>query len=80
MLTKSKPSKMINRLKAKEPVEDATEVEPTGVLYVGHLPYGFVEEGLKEYFGQYGEVVNVKLGRSKKVKKKIRKLGGDRKR
>jgi RNA recognition motif-containing protein len=39
-----------------------------GVIYVGHLPYGFVEEGLKEYFGQYGEVKDVKLGRSKKVK------------
>jgi hypothetical protein len=33
------------------------------------LPHGFVEEGLKEYFNQYGKVTNVKLGRSKKVKK-----------
>jgi nucleolar protein 15 len=67
MLNKSKPSKMINRLKTKETVEAETESDPTGVIYVGHLPYGFVEEGLKEYFGQYGEVKDVKLGRSKKV-------------
>lgn len=39
----------------------------TGVLYVGHLPYGFVEDGLKEYFSQYGEVLRVKLMRSKKT-------------
>lgn len=39
----------------------------TGLIYVGHLPYGFVEEGLKEYFEQYGDVLRVKLMRSKKT-------------
>jgi nucleolar protein 15 len=40
--------------------------EQTGVIYVGHLPYGFVEDGLKEFFTQYGDVSKVKLMRSKK--------------
>jgi len=38
-----------------------------GIIYVGHLPYGFVEEGLKEYFTQFGDVLGVKLFRSKHV-------------
>lgn len=47
---------------------DSKEEEPkTGLVYVGHLPYGFVEEGLKDYFQQYGSVLRVKLMRSKKT-------------
>lgn len=46
--------------------EAADPQEQTGLIYVGHLPYGFVEEGLKEYFTQYGDVTKVKLMRSKK--------------
>ena len=36
-------------------------------MYIGHLPYGFVEEGIKEYFTQFGEVQGVKLFRSTKT-------------
>lgn len=43
------------------------EKSETGLVYVGHLPYGFVEEGLKQYFEQYGDVLRVKLMRSKKT-------------
>ena len=43
------------------------EARDTGLIYVGHLPYGFVEEGLREYFTQYGDVLRVKLMRSKKT-------------
>lgn len=35
------------------------------VIYLGHLPYGFQEDQLKAYFSQYGEVLAVKLARSK---------------
>lgn len=38
-----------------------------GTVYIGHLPYGFVEEGIKKFFEQYGTVTNVKVARSKKV-------------
>lgn len=38
-----------------------------GLLYVGHLPYGFMEDGLRDYFSQYGDVLRVKLMRSKKT-------------
>lgn len=38
-----------------------------GVVYVGHLPHGFLEEELKSYFSQYGDVLGVKVARSKKT-------------
>jgi len=38
-----------------------------GVIYVAHLPYGFVEDGIKSFFSQYGEVKNVALARSSKT-------------
>jgi nucleolar protein 15 len=34
---------------------------------VGHLPHGFLEEQLKSYFSQYGDVLGVKVARSKKT-------------
>lgn len=37
------------------------------VVYIGHLPHGFLEEQLKSYFTQYGEVLAVKVARSKKT-------------
>ena len=36
-----------DRLKLKE--EDQ-ENDERGVIYIGHLPHGFVEDGLREYF------------------------------
>lgn len=35
------------------------------MVYIGHLPHGFYEEQLKSYFTQYGEVLAVKVARSK---------------
>ena len=36
-------------------------------MYLGHLPHGFYENQLKEYFTQYGDVLGVKVARSKKT-------------
>ncbi|XP_044762574.1 MKI67 FHA domain-interacting nucleolar phosphoprotein-like [Coccinella septempunctata] len=36
-----------------------------GLIYVGHIPHGFYEEEMKEYFSQFGRVTNVKVCRSK---------------
>lgn len=38
-----------DRLKIKE-TDNEVEAEDRGVVYVGHLPHGFIEDGLKEYF------------------------------
>lgn len=37
------------------------------VIYIGHIPHGFFEEEMRDYFGQYGEVKHVKVSRSKKT-------------
>ncbi|KAI7838449.1 hypothetical protein COHA_007712 [Chlorella ohadii] len=36
------------------------------VVYLGHLPHGFYEKQLKEYFSQFGKVTKVRLSRNKK--------------
>ena len=41
-----------------------------GVIYVGHLPHGFYEAQLKDYFSQFGTVTKVHVSRNKKVKDK----------
>eukprot|EP00032_Breviata_anathema_P001512 JZ553049.1.p2 GENE.JZ553049.1~~JZ553049.1.p2 ORF type:complete len:201 (+),score=40.89 JZ553049.1:75-605(+) len=41
--------------------------EPTNTIYIGHLPYGFFEKEITEYFSQFGKVVNVRVSRNKKT-------------
>lgn len=43
------------------------EKEPVGTIYIGHLPHGFYEKELREYFSQFGIVNKVRLARSKKT-------------
>jgi nucleolar protein 15 len=51
-----------------EPIADNKKTWPSdAVVYIGHLPHGFYEDELKKYFGQYGEVLAVKVARSKKT-------------
>lgn len=38
------------------------------MIYVGHIPYGFFETQMKAYFSQFGEVLNIRLSRNKKVR------------
>lgn len=38
-----------------------------GVLYVGHLPKGFNETELKNFFTQFGEVTKLRVSRSVKT-------------
>ena len=35
-----------------------------GVIYIGHIPVGFEEKQMKEYFSQFGNVTRMKLSRS----------------
>lgn len=38
-----------------------------GIVYVGHIPHGFYEEQMKQYFKQFGNVTRVRVARSKRV-------------
>jgi len=37
-----------------------------GTLYIGHIPHGFYEQQMRDYFTQFGTVLKVRLARSKK--------------
>lgn len=39
----------------------------SNVIYLGHIPAGFFEKEMKQFFTQYGKVEKVKLFRSKKT-------------
>ena len=65
-IKKQKVSKRSKRLdKLGENIE--VEEKEKGVLYVGHLPYGFEETGLRKFFEQFGTIKRLKMSRSKKV-------------
>ncbi|XP_050293878.1 uncharacterized protein LOC126734341 [Anthonomus grandis grandis] len=36
-----------------------------GLVYIGHIPHGFYEKQMKNYFKQFGKVTNVKVCRSR---------------
>merc|ERR1711936_1153011 len=38
-----------------------------GVIYISHIPHGIYEKQMREFFGQFGTVTNLRLGRSKKT-------------
>jgi len=38
-----------------------------GVIYISHIPHGFYEKQMREFFTQFGTVTNLRLGRSKKT-------------
>merc|ERR1712228_1052109 len=40
--------------------------EPRGVIYLGHLPKGFFEPQMRQFFSQFGNITRLRLSRSKK--------------
>ncbi|XP_011212567.2 MKI67 FHA domain-interacting nucleolar phosphoprotein [Bactrocera dorsalis] len=38
-----------------------------GIVFIKHLPHGFFEEQLKNYFEQFGKVTRLRLGRSRRT-------------
>merc|ERR1712218_47649 len=40
-----------------------------GVVYISHIPHGFYERQMRQFFEQFGAVTNLRLGRSKKTGK-----------
>lgn len=46
----------------------ARNTSPTDTIYLGHIPKGFGETEMRKFFSQFGDVVKLKLFRSKKTK------------
>ncbi|OUM63657.1 hypothetical protein PIROE2DRAFT_43237, partial [Piromyces sp. E2] len=40
-----------------------------GVIFLSHIPHGFYEKQMKEYFTQFGDVTRLRLSRNKKTGK-----------
>ena len=53
--------------KDEEAHEELPPPRERGVIYLGHIPYGFFEDEMRSYFSQFGTVTRLKLYRSMKV-------------
>ncbi|XP_059062409.1 MKI67 FHA domain-interacting nucleolar phosphoprotein [Achroia grisella] len=57
-------------IKSKKPRFDKIKkkkVSNKGLVYLGHIPHGFYEHEMTEYFKQFGQVTNVRVIRSKRT-------------
>eukprot|EP01041_Mallomonas_annulata_P002330 gene2330-4534_t len=57
-----KPSKGTSLVKKSE-----ATIDDSAVVYIGHIPHGFYEKQMRRFFSQFGDVVKLKLYRSKKT-------------
>ena len=55
-----------NKAGVSETNDSAGETE-RGVIYIGHLPFGFFEDQMKAFFSQFGEVTRLRISRNPKV-------------
>ncbi|KAL4120500.1 hypothetical protein QTP88_013182 [Uroleucon formosanum] len=56
--------------KTEPPIEKAPKASnDRGVVYLGHVPHGFYENEMKQYFAQFGDVTNINIPKSKKTGK-----------
>uniref|UniRef100_A0A1A9UNV4 RRM domain-containing protein n=1 Tax=Glossina austeni TaxID=7395 RepID=A0A1A9UNV4_GLOAU len=53
--------KLKKRKRASKPIKNR------GVVFVKHLPHGFFEEQMRNYFSQFGDVTRLRLVRSKRT-------------
>ncbi|XP_049849342.1 MKI67 FHA domain-interacting nucleolar phosphoprotein-like [Schistocerca gregaria] len=56
-----------SNIRASKPSSDPSEEVVPGVVYLGHIPFGFFEEEMKKFFSQFGKVNRLRLSRSKKT-------------
>jgi len=48
-------------------VKKPQNIKNRAVVYLSHVPHGFYEKQMRQFFGQFGTVTNLRLGRSKKT-------------
>jgi nucleolar protein 15 len=62
-LTKKAKNKL-----AKLAAKEAISAGP-GTVYLGHIPHGFYENEMRQYFKQFGDITNLRLSRNKQTGK-----------
>ena len=61
-------SKKVREIKNEEGISS----QPTsGVVYVGHLPWGFIDSTLKKYFSQFGTITRIISPKSSKTGRSV---------
>jgi len=60
-------SKRFTGKRLPAPLTDGSMIEGRGVVYVKHVPHGFYESQMREYFKQFGDITRLRLSRSKKT-------------
>ncbi|XP_072760913.1 MKI67 FHA domain-interacting nucleolar phosphoprotein-like [Anoplolepis gracilipes] len=56
-------------LKPKSKRSKVQKRRSKGIVYIGHIPHGFYDEQIKDYFKQFGKVSRVRVARSKRTGK-----------
>jgi len=51
----------------EQTVRKPQDLKNRAVIYISHVPHGFYEKAMRAFFGQFGTVTNLRLGRSKKT-------------
>ena len=51
----------------KKEEKPETVVKGGAVVYLGHIPHGFYEEEMREYFGQFGEITRLRMSRNRRT-------------
>lgn len=61
------PSLDKNIQKKIKAAQKAEASDKPGVVYVGRIPHGFYEQEMKQYFGQFGDISNLRVSRNRKT-------------
>lgn len=59
--------KKVQNAKARLAKRNKSSKEPRGVVFVGHIPFGFFEKQMRSFFSQFGAVTRLRLSRNKKT-------------
>lgn len=52
---------------SSDDVNNGNTKKVRGVLYIGRIPHGFYESQMRAYFGQFGDILHLRLSRNKKT-------------
>lgn len=48
-------------------VPSYSHIKNRGIVYISHVPHGFYEKQMRDFFSQFGVITNLRLGRSRKT-------------
>ncbi|KAE9377840.1 hypothetical protein N431DRAFT_329001 [Stipitochalara longipes BDJ] len=65
-ITENKELSKKKQAKLKKVAEFPGQGQP-GVVYVGRIPHGFFENEMRAYFGQFGNILRLRLSRNKRT-------------